>query len=95
MGGQQGGRWGLPLTSSFPQMGGPGPLGEKASAAQLLGAPAAPLLGAAPRPARGDAAPGPEASDLVPSLSLAAALVLLFVLLSAWLVWDRPLHASG
>lgn len=70
-------------------MGGPGPLGERVSAIQLLGAPAA------PRPPPADAAPAPGASDLVPSVSLAAALVLLFVLLSAWLVWNRPLQASG
>lgn len=79
----------LLLTPSFPQMGGPGPLGEKVSIAQLLGAPAA------PRQAPGAAAPGPEASDLVPSVSLALVLLLLFVLLSAWLVWERLLHTSG
>lgn len=73
-----------PLTPSFPQMGGPGPLGEKVSIAQLLGAPAA---AAAARQAPGAAAAGPEASDLVPSVSLAVVLLLLFVLVSAWLVW--------
>lgn len=78
----------LSLTSSFPQMGRPGSLGEKVSGVQLFGAPA-------PHHAPGDAIPGPEDSDLVPSVSLAAALVLLFLLLSAWLVWDRPLQGSS
>lgn len=45
-----------------------------------------------PHHAAADAIPGPEDSDLVPSLTLAAALVLLFLLFSAWLVWDRALR---
>ena len=65
-------------------MGPPGPPGEKVSDTQLSGAPAA------PHHALADVIPGPEDSDLVPSLTLAAALVLLFRLLSIWLVWDRP-----
>jgi len=65
-------------------MGQPGPPGEKVSDTQLSGAPAA------PHHAPADVIPGPEDSDLVPSLTLAAALVLLFLLLSVWLVWDRP-----
>lgn len=78
----------LSLTPSFPQMGRPGPLGEKVSDTQLSSTPAA------PRQVPGDAIPGPEDSDLVPSVTLAAALVLLFLLLSAWLVWDRSLQGS-
>lgn len=65
-------------------MGQPGPPGEKVSDTQLSGALAA------PHHAPADVIPGPEDSDLVPSLTLAAALVLLFLLLSVWLVWDRP-----
>lgn len=68
--------------SSFPQMGRPEPPGEKVSDAQLSGVPAA------RHPALGDAIPGPEDSDLVRSVTLAVALVLLFLLLLAWLVWD-------
>lgn len=69
-------------------MGRPGPPRDKVSATQLSGAPAA------PHRAPADAIFGPEDSDLVPSLTLAAALVLLFLLLSAWLVWDRSLQPS-
>lgn len=65
-------------------MGQPGPPGEKVSDTQLSGALAT------PHHAPADVIPGPEDSDLVPSLTLAAALVLLFLLLSVWLVWDRP-----
>lgn len=87
---QRGCDWALPrgvlsLTRSIPQMGRP--LGEKVSDTQLSATPAA------PRHAPGDAIPGPEDSDLLPSVTLAAALALLFLLLSAWLVWDRPLQA--
>ena len=78
----------LSLTS-FSQMGQPGPPGEKVSDTQLSGAPATPHHAAA------DAIPGPEDSDLLPSPTLAAALFLLFLLLSAWLVWDRPLRGSS
>lgn len=63
-------------------MGQPGPPGERVSNTQLSGARAA------PHRAPADVIPGPEDSDLVPSLTLAAALVLLFLLLSVWLVWD-------
>lgn len=63
-------------------MGQPGPPGEKLSNTQLSGARAA------LHHALADVIPGPEDSDLVPSLTLAAALVLLFLLLSVWLVWD-------
>lgn len=66
--------------SSFLQMGRPEPQGEKVSDTQLSGAPAA------LHHALGDAIPGPEDSDLVPSVTLAAALVLLFLLLLAWLL---------
>lgn len=76
------------LLSSFPQMGRPEPAVEKVSDTQLSDAPAT------LRHALGDAIPGPEDSDLVPSVTLAAALVLLFLLLLAWLVWDRPLRGS-
>lgn len=76
------------LLSSFPQMGRPEPAVEKVSDTQLSNAPAT------LRHALGDAIPGPEDSDLVPSVTLAAALVLLFLLLLAWLVWDRPLRGS-
>lgn len=65
-------------------MGQPGPPGDKVSDTQLSGALAAPDHAPAD-------IPGPEDSDLVPSLTLAAALVLLFLLFSVWLVWDRPL----
>lgn len=75
----------LSLTS-VSQMGQPGRPGEKVSDTQLSGATAPPHHAAA------DAIPGPEDSDLVPSLTLAAALVLLFLLFSAWLVWDRALR---
>lgn len=75
---------GLPLASSFPQMGRPGPPGEKISGARLSGVPNV------PRDVPGDVIPDPEDSDLVPSMTLAAALILLFLLLSAWLVWDGP-----
>lgn len=76
------------LMSSFPQMGRPEPPGEKVSDAQLSGVPAA------LHHALGDAIPGPEDSDLVPSVTLAAVLVLLFLLLLAWLVWDGLLRGS-
>nr|XP_045372265.1 uncharacterized protein LOC123616687 [Camelus bactrianus] len=84
---------GLNLTAQPPiksreKMGRPGPPGEKVSDTQLSDAPAV------PHRAPADGIPGPEDSDLVPSLSLAAALVLLFLLLSAWLVRDRPLQGS-
>lgn len=74
--------------SSFPQMGWPEPPGEKVSDAQLSG------IAAALHHALGDAIPGPEDSDRVPSVTLAAALVLLFLLLSAWLVWEGTLRGS-
>lgn len=61
-------------------MGRPEPQGEKVSDTQLSGAPAA------LHHALGGAIPGPEDSDLVPSVTLAAALVLLFLLLLAWLL---------
>ena len=60
-------------------MGQPGPPGEKLSNTQLSGARAA------LHHALADVIPGPEDSDLVPSLTLAAALVLLFLLLSVCL----------
>lgn len=66
-------------------MGQPGPPGDKVSDTQLSGALAAPDRASA------GVIPGPEDSDLVPSLSLAAALVLLFLLFSVWLGWDQPL----
>lgn len=69
-------------------MGHPGPPGEKVPGTQLSAAPEA------PRDVPADAMPGPEDSDLVPSVTLAAALILLFLLLSAWLVWGRPCQAS-
>jgi hypothetical protein len=78
----------LPLDPSFPQMGRPGPPEEKVSGTQLSGAPEA------PGDALGDAIPGHEDSDLVPSVTLASALILLFLLLSAWLVLGRPCHTS-
>ena len=70
----------LSLRSPFPQMRRPGPPGEKVADTQLSGAPAA------LHHALGDAILGPEDSDLVPSVTLAAALVLVFLLLLAWLV---------
>lgn len=70
----------LPPTCPFLQMGCPGPLGEKVSDIQRSSAPAD------PRRAPGDAVPGPADSDLAPSLALAAAPALLFLLLSSRLV---------
>lgn len=78
----------LSLTSSLPQMGRPGSPGEKVSDTQLSGATTD------PHHAPGDAILDPEDLDLVPSVTLAAALILLFLLLSAWLEWNRPLQDS-
>lgn len=66
----------LSPTCPFLQMGCPGPLGEKVSDIQRSSAPAD------PRRAPGDAVPGPVDSDLAPSLALAAAPALLFLLSS-------------
>ena len=60
-------------------MSRPGPPEEKVSDTQLSGAPDAP--GDAP----GDDIHGAEDSDLVPSVTLAAVLILLFLLMSFWL----------
>lgn len=78
----------LSLTGSFLQMGCPGPLGEKVSDIQRSSTPAD------PRRAPGEAIPDPVDSDLVPATALAAALVLLFLLLSSWLVWHGHLQGS-
>lgn len=73
----------LTLSPSHTQMGRPGLPGEKVSDAQLSGAPDAP--GDAPD----DDIDGPEDSDLVPSVTLGTALILLFLLMSFWLAWPR------
>ncbi|XP_054980003.1 uncharacterized protein LOC129400866 [Sorex araneus] len=77
---------GGPSRALLPPMGRPWPPAETLSSAQLFGAPAAPRPGAA-----ADA----QDSDLVPSVALAAALALLFLLLSSWLVWGRCLQGGA
>lgn len=71
----------LTLPPSHTQMGRPGPPEEKVSDTQLSGAPGG------PGDALGDDIDGTEDSDLVPSVTLAAALILLFLLVSLWLAW--------
>jgi|UniRef100_A0A5F8MPV3 hypothetical protein len=60
-------------------MSRPGPPEEKVSETQLSGVPDA------PEDAPGDDIDGAEDSDLVPSVTLAAALILVFLLMSFWL----------
>lgn len=73
----------LTLSPSRTQMGRPGLPEEKVSDAQLSGAPDAP--GDAPD----DDIHGIEDSDLMPSVTLGTALLLLFLLMSFWLAWPH------
>lgn len=70
-------------------MGRPGIPEEKLSGTQLLGAPAV------PHPGHRAVDPAAQDSDLVLSITLAVALVLLFLLLSSWLCGPDVTQAAA